>query len=208
MQINKIATFNRDIANFLSPILAKSFLKPNHITMASLVVGVFAGGSIAKGTHASFIMGALLLHISYILDNCDGQVARIKNMSSDWGRRLDYLADLCVDWALWIGLAIASIKQGSGPWVYWVAGIASLGSFINLWRVVKFRTKNPKPKAVIETTSMQAYSLMDFWVNLTDDGDPSLFVWCFALLGQAPLFLIAGCAYIYLLCCESAEGKK
>ncbi len=199
MQIRKIATFNRDLANYIAPKLAKIFLTPNHITILALATGMFAAYSIAKGTHIAFLFGALLLHMSYVLDNCDGQVARIKNMSSDWGRRLDYAADIIVDWALWIGLAIASIKQGSGRWVYLAVGIASLGSLINLLRIVKFRTKKPKPTTVVAKEESQPYSLMDFWSNLKDDGDPSFFVWCFAIIGQAPLFLIAGCIYIFLL---------
>lgn len=200
MQINKIATFNRDLANFIAPKLARTPLTPNHITVMSLSVGVAAAALISTGTHRGFLAGALCLHLSYILDNCDGQVARIKKMSSDWGRRLDYASDIVVDWALWWGLAVASQKQGSGDWVFWVAGLASLGSALNLFRVVRFRTENPKPAEVAEEKKPTSpYSLKDFWVNLTDDGDPSLFVWCFALLGQAPLFLIAGCVYIFLL---------
>lgn len=70
----------------------------------------------------------------------------------------------------------------------------------SLRSLVRFRSNTPKPATVVaEEKSYKPYSFMDFWKHLTDDGDPSLFVWCFALLGQAPLFLIAGCIYIFLL---------
>jgi len=138
-------TFNRTIANRISPVLAKTFLTPNQITTLVLLSGIFAAYLMAQGSHMSMLGGALFLHVSFILDNCDGQVARLKSLSSSFGMWYDYLADLGVDFCLWIGLALGSMAKYPSPLVLTVMLLAMLGSVINFIRVVHYRRRVPKP---------------------------------------------------------------
>jgi phosphatidylglycerophosphate synthase len=61
----------------------------NQITTISLLLGLACAACFAQGNWIAGIIGGLLLVTSYTFDNCDGEVARIKNMSSEFGAKLD-----------------------------------------------------------------------------------------------------------------------
>jgi len=75
----------RQLSWRLSRWLLGFSVSPNHITLVSLIIGLAAAAGFALGTRTGAILGAGLVIIAYILDNCDGEVARAKNLSSRWG---------------------------------------------------------------------------------------------------------------------------
>lgn len=81
---------NRPISLFISKYLVKTKITPNTITyfvfLLSLLSGILMGMS-------EFILGAILMQVSSILDGCDGEVARLKFQSSKFGAWLDSILD-------------------------------------------------------------------------------------------------------------------
>jgi hypothetical protein len=61
-----------------------------------MLVGVLAGIFYMQGTKAALFIGALIYQSSLVLDCVDGQLARCKNMSSEFGRMLDGAGDYVV----------------------------------------------------------------------------------------------------------------
>ncbi|MGH1555702.1 CDP-alcohol phosphatidyltransferase family protein [Streptomyces sp. L7] len=69
------------------------FITPNRVTWAALFVGLAAGGFFLKGDRQSLIIGALLYHLSFVLDCIDGKLARLKGTGTVFGGWLDYVFD-------------------------------------------------------------------------------------------------------------------
>lgn len=205
MNLKSLVSYNRVIANRLAPQLAKTPLSANAVTGLSLLSGMAAGASFAFGGRIGLLTGAFWLHLGFILDNCDGQVARIKGQSSEWGMWLDYWADLIVDLSLWWGLyggTRGMRESGLDDLFFGAAVFASLGSLVNFVRVVSFRRYAPKPatlKAAVPAASKNKPAWREAWESLGDDGDPSLLVWVLALIGRPDVFLLLGTVYVNLL---------
>lgn len=79
-------------------------LTPNRITAASFLVAVVATLCILIGGNGFFIVAAVLIHISHVLDCMDGQMARFRHVSSPVGSYYDRLTDQ-VQVTLWFGAA-------------------------------------------------------------------------------------------------------
>ncbi|MCG3176688.1 MAG: hypothetical protein MOGMAGMI_01647 [Candidatus Omnitrophica bacterium] len=198
--LSSIFTYNRAIASRLSPLLARTSLRPNDVTLLSLAAGLVCAWCMSLGTRAAMLSGALFLHLSFILDNCDGQIARIKNMQSRFGMWLDYVCDLLVDMALWVGLALGAVRGGVTPAIYGIAALACAGSAMNFGRVVYFRAHRPAPA--------RPGSVRQVIDTMSDDGDPSALVWLMAVIGYPGYLLLFGCAYIYFIWFFGISGKR
>ena len=95
------------IAKRLVRVLKNTCFTPNQVTYLSVLVGFVSGYSFSQGTWVSSIAGGILLELTLILDCVDGQLARAKNMASDWGRLIDgiagYFAYLAVVYGIIVG---------------------------------------------------------------------------------------------------------
>ena len=95
------------IAKRLVRVLKNTCFTPNQVTYLSVLVGFVSGYSFSQGTWVYSIAGGILLELTLILDCVDGQLARAKNMASDWGRLIDgiagYFAYLAVVYGIIVG---------------------------------------------------------------------------------------------------------
>ncbi|WP_079178231.1 CDP-alcohol phosphatidyltransferase family protein [Streptomyces mangrovisoli] len=69
------------------------FITPNRVTWAALFVGLGSAGLFLRGDRTSLLLGALVYHVSFILDCIDGKLARLKGNGSVFGGWLDYVFD-------------------------------------------------------------------------------------------------------------------
>ena len=112
------------VASFLvSRIFMKTKITPNQITILSIISGVLAIMLFLFGGFVGVFMGGILLQLSYILDCADGQVARLKNMQSDFGGTLDFISDLAVEMPLYFAITFTLYKQFATVWI-WAVGFA------------------------------------------------------------------------------------
>jgi phosphatidylglycerophosphate synthase len=181
-------TVNRRIASAVAPYLARTPLAPNHVTLLAMACGCLSAVFFSRGTRAGMLQGAFFLQVSFILDDCDGAIARLKSLQSEFGMWLDYAADVCVELALWTGLALgAAAQRVSVPLAAAIAALAALGSLVNFLRVVGQRRRKMRveaPKAI---------------AALCDDGDPSPFVWLISAVGHPGYLLLFGALYMHCL---------
>lgn len=67
----------------------------------------------------------------YILDNCDGDIARAKNLGSRFGHYFDSVADWLVDTTFFLCLGIgASIERDESIWL-WLGIVTAAGATIS-----------------------------------------------------------------------------
>ena len=121
----------RHLSARLTPMLARLPVTANQITLASLLFGLGASGCMALASWPAAIVGGVFLVVSYVLDNCDGEIARLKGQSSEFGRRFDNFVDWAVHTAFFAALGWGSeMATGEKVWL-WLGAIAAAGSTIN-----------------------------------------------------------------------------
>jgi archaetidylinositol phosphate synthase len=111
-------------------------VRPNHVTVAHLALGLITLVALAYGTWpARFAAGAGWL-ISCLLDRLDGELARTGNMCSEFGHRLDYLTDMWLSTLYFAALGISVRGIEGGAW--WIAaGLAASVSQLLLMQVAE-----------------------------------------------------------------------
>lgn len=121
----------RHFSKPVTPWLARTPMTANHVTAASLACGVLAAVAFSFGGYKSNIAGAVLLFVCYVLDNCDGEIARLKNQCSRFGMRFDSFTDWLVHASFFVGLGfgIDAVKN-ENLWI-WLGFAAAAGCTIN-----------------------------------------------------------------------------
>ena len=106
-----VSTWSRYVARWT----AHRGIKPNQVTVAALCVGLAAAAAFATGEQAGYVVGAVLLYFSFVLDCVDGQLARYSRLFSKFGAYLDSVFDRTKEYAAFAGLAIGA--SSSEVWV-------------------------------------------------------------------------------------------
>lgn len=91
---------------------------PNVMTLISLLVGVVAAGFFLQGDQVSLLVGAILLYLSYVLDWCDGQVARFTGKVSPFGGWLDQISDRTKEFLIVLSLSYGYARVTGDESVY------------------------------------------------------------------------------------------
>ncbi|HVO59568.1 MAG TPA: flippase-like domain-containing protein [Terriglobales bacterium] len=114
------ARMNRRVSIPISHQLIKFPITPNMVSLFTLGVSFLSGLYFAFGGYWNTVIGAALSLWASILDGCDGEVARIKLQSSDFGCWLDtacdYLYYLFIFAGMTIGLARSSGRTSFVAW--------------------------------------------------------------------------------------------
>ncbi len=121
----------RHLSYRLTPILLKTPATPNQITSISLLLGLACAACFTQGGWITGIVGGLLLVASYTFDNCDGEVARIKKMSSEFGAKLDDMSDWMVDASFFVALGYGTAQVNGQQFWLWLGLAAAAGAFID-----------------------------------------------------------------------------
>src|SRR5438128_5507339 len=99
---------NRPISRRITRFLLKFPIHPNRWTISIFVLPLVACVFLVRGDYLSIVIGAAIFQAFSILDGCDGEIARAKNLESKFGERLDnfcdFLASLLYVLALGLGL--------------------------------------------------------------------------------------------------------
>jgi phosphatidylglycerophosphate synthase len=126
-------------AVFLVP-LARTQVTPNQVTFLTLVI--FVAGALMLAMMPSWralIAAVAVLELSYVLDCVDGQLARLKGLSSPVGAHLDFLMDELKAFIL-VAAVGARLWLGGGDARYLVEallGLVAVASAISLTTFVR-----------------------------------------------------------------------
>jgi len=103
--------FHNPIAASIVKALKDTWVTPNQVTYSSVFVGLVSAYTFSLGTLQGFLLAGILLEVVLILDCVDGQLARAKKCSSDWGRLLDGIAGYIIYLAVLAGIMISLDKE-------------------------------------------------------------------------------------------------
>ena len=121
----------RHLSYWLTPIIYHLPISPNQVTALSMLAGLAGAWCFSQADPVFDIMGALLLVACYTLDNCDGEIARLKDLSSEWGAQFDDLVDWLVDSAFFIGLGYGTWHDTGENYWLWLGVAAAAGATID-----------------------------------------------------------------------------
>src|SRR6184192_1453279 len=105
---------NRPISRRITSFLLKFPIHPNAWTISIFVLPLIAGAFLVRGDYKSVVIGAAVFQVFSILDGCDGEIARAKDLESKLGERLDYFCDFLgsVIYVLALGFGLHYSAEG------------------------------------------------------------------------------------------------
>ena len=121
---------NRPLSRLLSRRLAPYPVTPNQISLASFLLSLIAAALFCMPHYAALAGGGLLAQLASIIDGCDGEIARLKFLQSDFGGWFDAVLDRYADGFLLAGLTWYAFSA-RGDFITLFAGtMALIGSFM------------------------------------------------------------------------------
>jgi 1L-myo-inositol 1-phosphate cytidylyltransferase / CDP-L-myo-inositol myo-inositolphosphotransferase len=105
---------NRPISRRITSVLLKFPIHPNAWTISIFVLPLVTSVFLVRGDYVSVVIGAAIFQMFSILDGCDGEIARAKNLESNFGERLDYFCDFAASllYVLALGLGLHRSSEG------------------------------------------------------------------------------------------------
>lgn len=136
---------NRRFSRPLTLLLVKTPITPNQVSLLAFLLGIVAAILLANGQHAVVALGGILAQVSSILDGSDGELARIRGISSRFGSWMDALLDRVADAAILYGLAHGlAVRTGEG-WPWTLGFFAVVGSFLVSYSESRFESAYRRP---------------------------------------------------------------
>ncbi|HVR62868.1 MAG TPA: CDP-alcohol phosphatidyltransferase family protein [Polyangia bacterium] len=121
-------------------LLARTAVTPNQITLGTLVVFVAGAVVLALCPGRSALVGAAaIIELSYVFDCVDGQLARLKKLSSPVGAHLDFLMDELKAFLLVAAVGVRLWRASADPRFLLEAllGLVAVASAISLTTFVR-----------------------------------------------------------------------
>jgi phosphatidylglycerophosphate synthase len=105
---------NRPISSRITRLLVKFPIHPSAFTASIFVLPIIAAVFLVRGDYLSFFLGAAIFQMFSILDGCDGEIARARDLESKFGQRLDNVCDFLgsLIYVLALGSGLHRFKEG------------------------------------------------------------------------------------------------
>jgi phosphatidylglycerophosphate synthase len=127
---------------------------PNRLTTLAFLIGAGAACCYWRAGYAWLVAGAVLFHVSFVLDCMDGKIARLNGTGSVFGSWLDYVLDRLRVLICAVALFAGQYRE-SGDFVYvWLAGLVI---FLDMFRYLN-ALQMGKVKAEMRQTLEGAYA--------------------------------------------------
>ena len=107
-------TYAHRFARFLVRPLLGTAVRPNHITLLRIFIGLAACAFLAVGSVGGSIWSGILWVIACVLDRADGELARLGDLRSNSGKVLDFYSDLILDSLWFLGAGVAASRGSLG----------------------------------------------------------------------------------------------
>lgn len=146
----------RPLAHPLVLLFARLRVPPPLVVVCAGAAGLAAAVELARG---SLVAAALLVQLKTLLDNADGQLARLTGRTSAFGRYLDSEVDLLVNAALFTALGLQTGRAALA-----LAGFVALTSVLSLnfnaERLSRAAPAEPEPDGRATAVLRRIYALV------------------------------------------------
>ncbi len=111
--------FSARISPLFTAIFVKYGVRPNSITILMILSGLLGAALFAVDNVFVKVAGYVFIQLWFVMDCCDGEVARITKDFSRYGSEMDYLAHVLTHPAFQISFLVSAIQlyagQGAEP---------------------------------------------------------------------------------------------
>jgi len=129
---------NRPISIRISKYLLKKSITPNQISSFSFIFSMVGALFFFFGGYANLLIGGILAQIASIIDGCDGEIARLKFQTSEFGGWYDAVLDRYADAFLLFGLTYYVYFLGENLLYLFIGFLAIIGAFMNSYTADKY----------------------------------------------------------------------
>ncbi|MBA7528694.1 Bifunctional IPC transferase and DIPP synthase [subsurface metagenome] len=136
---------NRKISKRITARIVNTNLTPTQITIISFIMALASAAFFLLGEHKYLIIGGILAQASSIIDGCDGEVARLKFLTTDYGAFVDSILDRYADGIMILGLIFGYWMLHGGISVWIIGLVALLGSFMISYTNARYEGVFEKP---------------------------------------------------------------
>jgi phosphatidylglycerophosphate synthase len=98
---------NRPLSRPMARAVSGTSLTPNAVTGLTLLLAFATGGMIAMGWN---IAGGIAIQAVSVIDGVDGELARLKNMSTRFGAVFDAVCDRYADAVIFAGMTVYAVR--------------------------------------------------------------------------------------------------
>lgn len=128
---------------------SRTRITPNQITWAALLLGLGSAACFAMGDWRWLVAGAVVYHLSFILDCMDGKTARLTGTGSVFGAWLDYIFDRVRVMACAVALMAGQFhRTGDIRYVWLAAAVVFLDGLRYINSLEIFKTRHTMRKQI------------------------------------------------------------
>jgi phosphatidylglycerophosphate synthase len=110
-------------SRWITRLLVRTDLTPNHVSLASLAIGLGAIWCFWRSTPTSAFVGVVLYALACIVDHADGELARLTFQESHFGASLDWTIDTIIHAGIVLGIGVTA----GGPVMLTVGLVGAAG---------------------------------------------------------------------------------
>ena len=188
----------RPVANLITPVFYNAGWSANQVTAFRGVVAVIAVAILSVNAYWAAIAAVAGYYIVYILDCIDGNLARLSNSATYWGKFTDGMVDLIFRATAPLVLAYSYYQSDGVPAVAAIGVLATVSLITNQFVRARFsfmRDWMIAETGPIEPQTQNSLARLKYWTGLTTAWYSNAFFFApLCLLVPeygAPLFLLA-----------------
>lgn len=183
---------------YLTAVFIRLGISPNFVTLLSIASAVIGAVLIIQGTYRFLVCGALALVFSYLLDRCDGELARYTGKLTHYGGYLEVLNSNVLYSSVFVGLAVGTYRLLGDVNMLWFGISALLFKFMFRFndniksRVMNSLARKPRytPLGFDETSPIYKRILWEVYMFLFCGGGMVLLVLIFAVINKPNILLM------------------
>lgn len=122
---------NRRISRQITRQLVKTPITPNQTTFICLLTGIVSAWYFWQGGYWNYLVGALIFQFSFIFDQCDGEIARLKFMESKFGGWFDAVCDSIIRTFMILGMTRSLYLESNQTLILILGSLSSIGIFFS-----------------------------------------------------------------------------
>jgi phosphatidylglycerophosphate synthase len=128
----------RPLSRPLTRLLLHTPATPNQISILVGILGLVGCWVTALPGQAALIWGAAIILFAGILDGCDGEIARLRLISSPFGAWLDTVVDEVTTTAYCVAIGYHSYVHHPAPWLGWSIPIGAAAYVATIYAIYYF----------------------------------------------------------------------
>lgn len=178
---------SRPVSRFLTRIFINTPVTPNQITLIGFFFGLISAFLFFKGSYETSVAASILLVFSAWIDGADGEIARLKFMETDIGKKLDIYCDNIIHFLVFTAIGCGIFTKTGDVIFLYLGGLAGLGGLLSFFALRPALLKKPPGKQLFHTGGLELAGKLA-------NRDFVHFLLLFSLTGQLEIFIAAAAA--------------